>query len=250
MNNSKNIIKLKSLTCILINKALVEIKKGRQNSSTAMEAHFRTAEYLLLEAKEYIDGAWEMLEHNKPNASLALSRWVVEAFMNLLWAVADKDQIKPRLMVLAGESLRCEAHLLEGLADLWPNQAIDFKNHAKKAIKEREALKVEKIKSLCERIKNIRFPNKPNWPSIYVLYRICSAAAHPNLKVWERFALVGHVTVSRKPIDKRRTACWMAAASTLYLVFSAYCLTKLRNVQNLDDWWSNQVAPLLKNSGG
>jgi len=88
-------------------------------------------------------------------------------------------------------------------------------------------------------------PDKVSWPELYPLYRICCAAAHPSLKVWERFGIEDDSAVSKEPIDKQWLACWMAAASTIYLVSLTYCLTKLGDAQQLNKWWKDKVEPLL-----
>lgn len=250
MNNRMNTTNLSKLTNSLVSDALDKIRQGRKNSPSSMEPHFRTAEYLLLEAKEYVDGAWEMLEYNKCGASLALSRWVLEASIDLFWAVADKNNIEQRLRDLGGEALRCEANLREGLVNLWPSQACDLKNQAKKARAERKTLGAKKLENMERRIQDIK-QIYPNCPALYDLYRICCAEAHPSLKIWERFVKVGSTTVttvSKNPIDERWIACWIAAASTLYLVSGTYCLTELGNAQLLKDWWSNQAIPLIEDA--
>jgi len=248
MCGTSNIGQLKALTKSLIHNELKEIRSGRQKSSTSMEEQFRAAEYLLLEAKEYVDGAWEMIASKKCDASLALSRWLLEASINLLWAVADEDKKKQRLKDLFAEALRCDANLREGLAKLWPNQALAFENEAKKAREIIQNLKAKKLKGLDVRLTEIKQLNRPNWPKLYSLYRTCCASAHPNLKVWERFTNVGNATVSKKTIDNRIIACWMAATSTLYLVTGAYCLTNLGRKKQLNYWWMKQVKPLLNDT--
>jgi hypothetical protein len=246
MNITDNIEKLKSLTSSLIHNALQEIRSKRQESSKSMEEQFRTAEYLLLEAKEYVDGAWEMIESKKCDASLALSRWLLEASINLLWAV-DDNKTKQRLKELYGEALRCNANLCEGLAELWPNQALYFKKAAKEAKKTRQNLGIQELKKINVRLKEIKKLNISDLDKIYALYRICCAFAHPSLNVWERFTNIGNATISKKPIDNRSIACWMVATSTLYLVTGTYCLTNLRRKKQLNDWWK-QVETLFDNS--
>jgi hypothetical protein len=238
-----DITMLKKITNKHLEDALNNIQSGQKEPS--MEKYFRTAEYILLEAKEFVDGAWKMIECNKCNASLALSRWGLEASMNLLWAVDDKGKTEQRLTDLVGEALRNEANLNEGKANLWPEQASVLESKARKAREMRKDLAVEELASLDTRIRNIK--EVANIPNPYVLYRICCSSAHPSLRVWERFRNIGNETVTLKSIDNKRIACWMAAASIFYLVSSVYCLTELGNVQNLKDCWSKQVAPLLSN---
>jgi len=250
MNVPSNIEKLKYLTNSLIDKALTEIRSNRQESSTTMEEHFRTAEYLLLEAKEYVEGAWEMIASKSYGASLALSRWLLEASINLLWAVDDQNEVGQRLKDLVGEALRRDAILCEGLAELWPNHDAAFKSKAKKAKQIRRGIVNKKIDPLKNRLDKIIRLNHSDRIKLYALYRICCAYAHPSLKVWERFLSIGNATVSKKPNenmdkDKRKIAFWMAATSTQFLVTGAYCLTNLRRKKQLNDWWINQAEPLL-----
>ncbi len=247
MSNSNKIASLKTLSSNLLDKTLEEIKLHQKESSPPNEGYFLTAEYLLQEAMEYVAGAFEMIESGKSNASIALSRWVLEASLNLYWTLADSDKIDERLMILCGEALRCEACLLEGSAKLklWPDKSQLFKENATKARKIRKDLRVEKPESLYKRLESIEEQSETNWPDLYPLYRICCAAAHPNLNVWERFDLADGTIVSKDPIDKQSIACWMAAASTFYLVIFTYHLTELGDSKQLKDWWENKVRPLL-----
>lgn len=234
-------MKLKKLTSKLLRDALDDIQSGQQDSS--IEMCFRTAEYLLLEANEYVGGAWEMIEHDKCNASIALSRWLLEASMNLLWAVSDEDEKNQRLKELCGEALRQEANLQESLAELFPDQAETYNENAQKAREEREKLAVEKkFKSLLDRINGIE---NPKTRYLYSLYRICCAKSHPSLNVWERFEIMNNKATPKNPVNNKQIACWMAASTAYHLILYAYCLTKLGNAQDLRDWWENQASPLL-----
>lgn len=240
MSSCSNIRKLKALSRGLLNAAFKEIQSYREKTSPSNTERYVTTEYLLQEAMEYVTGAWEMVKSGKHNASIALSRWVLEASLNLLWIVVERDKIEERHKVLIGEALRNDACLLEGLAKLWPDKSHQFESKANEARRIRESFGVEKPECLDQRLKEIKLSDK--W---YPLYRICCAAAHPGLKVWERFGSAGDPTVSKDPINKQSVACWMAAASTLHLVASAYCLTGLGDPKQQKDWWENKVRPLL-----
>ena len=245
MKSHSKIASLQTLSNNLLDDTLTEIRSHRKKTSQLNEEYFPTAEYLLQEAVEYVTGAWEMVKSGKSNASIALSRWVLEASLNLLWTVAERDKIEERHKVLIGEALRNDACLFEGLAKLWPDKSNQFESKANEARKIRESFSVEKPEGLDQRLEKIRQFDKANWPELYPLYRICCAAAHPSLKVWERFGIADNSIVSKDPIDKKSLACWMAAASTLYLVTFTYCLTELGDAQQLNKWWKDKVIPLL-----
>lgn len=244
MKKSQNIQILKTLSCELLENAITDIQSEREKSDHKMKERFFTAEYILLEGKEYIEGAWDMFISKKYNASISLSRWILEASLNLLWTIADDEKIEERLKILVGEALRYDACLLESLAKLWPDKSSLFLDKANEARKIRKTFSVEKPRSLDERLEEIR-QHKTTWPELYPLYRICCASAHPNLKVWDRFVDIENKTVSQKPIDKNRIACWMVSASTLYLVTYSYCLTRTGDAEQLKDWWKNKISPLL-----
>lgn len=234
-------MKLKELTSKLLNDTLKDIQSRQQNSSTGK--YFKTAEYLLLEAKEYVDGAWVLIEHDKCDASIALSRWVLEASMNLLWAVVNEDEKDQRLKELCGEALRQEAMLQESLQELLPNQAKTYISNAQKAREVRKKLAVEKkLESLFDRTKSIE---NPKTRYLYSLYRICCAKSHPSLNVWQRFETVNNKTTPKNPVNNKHIACWMAASTTYYLILYVYCLTKLDSAPDLKDWWENEAGPLL-----
>ena len=113
MVDGDNTRALSEHTTDLIEKALRELRAGRSNSSSSKEQHFRTATYLLEEGRAYVRGAWSMVASGNAQASLALSRWVLEAAMNLWWVVGDSSRVHERLRELVGEALRNEACLRE-----------------------------------------------------------------------------------------------------------------------------------------
>jgi len=242
MSNPNKIASLKTLSSELLDKTLADIRLHRKQSSPRNERHFLAVEYLLQEAIEYVDGAWEMIKSGKPNASIALSRWVLEASLNLQWTVADRNKIDKRLEILIGEALRQEACLFEGLAELWPDKCPQYKSQAEKA---RKVLDSKKLESLHKRLESIQTKTEPNRPNLYHLYRICCAKAHPNLNVWKRFNLTNDTIISKDPTDEQSTAYWMAAASTFYLVIFTCHLTELGDKEQLEDWWKTKIQPLL-----
>lgn len=242
MSKANRIASLKTLSSDLLDNTLAEIRLHRKESSPPKEKYIFVAEYLLQEAMEYVTGAFEMIESGKSNASIALSRWVLEASLNLLWTVADGEKIDERLKSLCGEALRNDACLQEGLAKMWPDKSQAFEGNAARAREMRKSLCVEKIGSLKKRLDEIEQLHEEE---LYTLYRVCCEAAHPSLKVWKRFSTAPNSIVSKKPIDKQSIACWMAAASAYYLVIHLYCLTGLGDSKQLKDWWENEVRPLL-----
>ena len=149
---------------------------------------------------------------------------------------------------LVGEALRNEVNRRKDLAKLYPAHATALLEGAEKARKVRDELGARRLKPLSQRMEDVKPPDKPGWPDLYVLYRICCLASHPGLRVWSRFKMVGSATVSFDPVDNKiftpEQACWMVAASTLYLALYCICLAGIRNLKALDDWW-NKVEPLL-----
>ena len=251
VNKPANILRLKKLTSTLIDNALAEMRSECPSSSACGEKRFRTAEYFLLEARDYVDGAWDMLLIGNPRASLAISRWTLEAALNLWWVVSDPDKIEQRLTDLVGEALRQDANLREGLAEMWPDRAHALRQSANRARQMSDELGSVKIASLKERMKDTKPPDKPDWPNLYVHYKVCCAAAHPGLKVWERFKTVGQAAVPTETSDDTiltsDMAMWMAAAPAFWLVSFACSLADTGNAEKLKAWWNAEVAPLLGN---
>jgi len=250
MNTTTDTTALKRLTSTLINDALAEIRYSRPNSSAGKEKHFRTAEYFLLEARDYVDGAWDMLAIGNVGASLAISRWTLEAAMNLFWVASAEDKVEQRLTDLAGEALRQDANLVADLAQLWPDQAHVLQERANRARQMRNDLGSAKLEPLDNRMKDIRPPDRADWPKHYVLYRICCSAVHPGLRLWERFTAVDQATVSSESSNDTLLtpdiATHMAAATPLFLVSSCCCLTHTGDLlQELRGWWGTKVEPLL-----
>ncbi len=246
MKISNNIEKLKELTNNLISEALKEIRSRRRQSYISEEKKFRITEYLLLEVREYVDGAWEMISSEKYGASLALSRWILEASLNMLWAVDDKCKTDQRIIELIGEALRHDANLCDGFAELWPDHADSFRSKAKKAKQIRKGLVDKKIALLEKRLNEIVNLNHPDKIKLYALYRICCAYAHPSLRVWERFLNLSNTTLSDEyNRDKRKMAFWMIVTSTQFLVTSIYYLINLNRKKYLENWFTKQVEPLL-----
>jgi hypothetical protein len=246
-----DISSLKELTQSLISHSLSDVRAAGQHSSGEQESHFRTAEYFLLEAMPYVDGAWEMLTVGNAHAALAISRWVLEAAMNLWWVVGEKAKTEQRLADLAGDALRQDAALSKDLTKLWPKWARALQEKAERARRAKNNLMSGRLDPLEKRMHAIKPPDQGDRPDLYVLYRICCVAAHPSLRVWERFSTAGHATVSSEPSDNTvitsNMAAWMTAAASLYLVTFACCLTQTGEAKNLKEWWAVKVAPLLGN---
>jgi len=246
MSNSNKIASLKALLIDLLDKALEELRLSQKEALQSKDKYYCIGEYFLREARQYITGSFEMLESGRTNASLALSRWVLEASLELLWAVADKNKVDERLNIIGGEALRNEACLLEGFGELWPDKSSLFKKMADNARETREDLGVNNPKPLNVRLQEIREqPELTNCPALYPLYRICCAAAHPGLKLWERFGIASNTIVPKEPFDRSLGARWMVAASAFYLVVFTYRLTGLGDSKQLKDWWVSEVQPLL-----
>jgi hypothetical protein len=249
VDKAANIRRLKELTSTLIQNALTRIRSECPNSSECSQNRFRTAEYFLLEAQDYVDASWQMLLVGNARASLAISRWTLEAALNLLWVVSDPDKTKQRLTDLVGEALRQDASLREGLAKMWPHRTAALKQSASRARQIRTELGVVKTTTLDRMMKEAKPPDKPDWPDLYVHYRVCCAAVHPGLKVWERFYTLNQTVVSIKTSDDTiltsDMAIWMAAAPAFWLVSFACSLADAGNAEKLKAWWNAEVAPLL-----
>lgn len=232
----------------LIAKALREVRQGRTKAAMAKEARFRTAEYLLTEAEEYVNAAWDMLKAGSPRASLAASRWVLEAALDLRWAMWEPDKIEDRLRELRAEALRLRATRLEGLIEFYPDDANQLK---KAATADRQRVEVMmgqrkwRLAPLSIRIDSLRDLLKAELlPNPYSLYRICCAAAHPGVELERRFGgAPGGATVTRKPPDHTAIALRILAASTLWLISDAYRLTGVGDTKRLTRWWKDEMTP-------
>jgi len=250
MTTESNLDSLHEKAAELTAKALTEVRQGRINAAEAKVGRFRTAEYLLVEAEEYVSAALDMLKAGRTRASLTVSRWVLEAALNLSWVTAKPRELDERLRSLVAEGLRLGAVRFRGLAELYPGQAKQFKAEAearRQASKDLLGQAERRLDSLDTRVKSIQWPCQPkSIPDLYALYRVCCGAAHPGLELERRFDLrAGGVTVTRQPPDQRPLARFIWAASTLWLVSAAYCLTDLGDTKRLTKWWKDEMAPLV-----
>ncbi len=250
MKTVSKLTQLQDKTGKLLAKALKDVKQGRRNALEAKEARFRTAEYLLTEARDYVDASWELLSSGKPRASLATSRWVLEGALNLLWVTKEARELDERLMLLAAEGLRLEAALLEGLAKLFPKLPEPFKDGATNARRQMKGLVDQprwRLDPLKNRMDSLKVsPDVEAAPDPYSLYRVCCDATHPALALHRRFRFApGGATVTRKPPDATEIAIYISGVSALWLVSAAYCLTELDNADYLNRWWKD-VAPLVR----
>ena len=136
----------------LIEKALADIREEQPES--AKEERFHVARYLLMEAQEYVEAAFILLDDEKPRASLAASRWVLEASVNLLWAAAESDKVDDHLGWLYEEALRLDILCLEGLAKWFPGEPNHFRAVADACKKERadviSKFEAARVKGLAE----------------------------------------------------------------------------------------------------
>lgn len=247
MCTTENIIKLRDLSITLLSDCLKEIQSHHHKDESKNKKYSITGEYLLLEAKEYVEPTWSMILSEKYNASLILSRWILEASLNLFWAVVEKEEKDDKLKLLAGEALRCESNLQEGLAVLFPNKATAYNNNALNARQARESLGVKRLENLRKRLKDIKQEDNSKWPDLYPLYQICCHSSHPSLKVWERFEYCNEKPISKEPASLHNIAIWMAALSTFYLATFTYCLVDLGDSDRLKTLLTKKIRPLLRN---
>ncbi len=250
MSASPGLASLHDKVAKLLEKSLCEIQGHPSQASQHCEGRFRAAEYLLIEAREYVDAAFNLLEAGKARASLSVSRWILEAALNFLWATVQPNEVNHRLRLLVAEALRLEAARLEGLASLYPGDANRLRTEVNARRKERVNLvgKGEpRLAPLEERLRSaIGSDQSVSYKELYALYRICCAAAHPNLAVWRRFGFgPDGARVTSAPPESTQIAVWMVAASTFHLVTGAYCLTNLGDAKSLKTWWEQEIAPLL-----
>ena len=234
MNHADRLVALRSRTCDLLDRTLGDIRDARTDRGSS-GAPSQAADYLLREAREYLDGAWEMLLGRKPSASLALSRWLLEAALNLMWVVADQREVEARLASLRAHDLRLAALQHEGMAEVVPSQATARRALAKEARRLSCEENAASLKPLAHRVDEA----KESFGEIYPLFRACSAAAHPNL------APLTLPTPRVRIQYIEDLAIWMAAAPTLYLVAGASALVGVGDAVLLKRWWSEEVAPLL-----
>jgi hypothetical protein len=248
MVQAVNTTSLQKLTSELIDDAMKEIR-STWRSSSGKDRCFVTAIYLLDESRAYTAAAWNAITADNALVALALSRWVLEAAMSLWWVVADPNEIDQRLTDLAGEALRGDANLNDGLAQIWTGQSKALRDKAKRAREMRTEIGARELPPLGQMMETTKPPDRPGWPGFYPLYRICCAAAHPGLRLWERFKDAESPTMqarsSKNSILTTETASWMAAVSPLYLVAHSFCLTDAGDAKTLNDWWSKKMSPLL-----
>ena len=241
----------------LLRNAARRVRRERPRALQALEGRFRVGEFLLAEAQEFAVSAWEELKAGRSRASLATSRWLLEAALNLLWVTAPQGDLEDRLRFLVAEALRQEGALLDGLVELNAVQAKQF-GFEERAVEARQRGKelmeqvVERYRrSLDARIKSIMplLQAKGCSKNPYALYRICCGAAHPGLDIRRRFQLCpGGATVTRGRPDLTSIACFVLAASTWWLIGGVYQLAlpnKPKLLAELTDWWANKVSPLI-----
>ncbi len=250
MERSSKLTQLQEKTGRLLAKALTQIQQGLLHAPKAEKRRFEAAVYVLSEAEEYVRASWDLLRAGSPRVSLATSRWVLEAALNFTWVTKDPKEVDERLRCLMADALRLEDARLDGLAELYPNDAKQLKDAATAArgnMKELVGEVKRPLDSLNNRVESMRVRMEgKSVPDLYPLYRICCAAAHPGLDLHRRFDLaLGGATVTRKLADDTDIAIFISAASAQWLVSSAYCLTDLGNADCLNRWWKDEIRPLL-----
>ncbi len=247
MNNSDIIDKMQDLTGQLIGEALYRIHSDRPHSALNKEPRFRTAEYLLAEAKEFVDSSCMLLKKGNLRASLSTVRWVLEAALNLLWITSDESQIDDRIRDFLAEAYRQEAAYLDDFMDLCPEKADFLSGQAQQARDKYEELQGKQLPSLASRMGSLKSSGfLRDVPNPYALYRECCAAAHPSVDVWRRYKYRRGATVTGPEKPDTRMPFWMIAMSTVHLVSGTYCLTGIEQARReLPKWWTERVVPLL-----
>ncbi len=231
---------LRRLTRDLVEEAWSEVS-SLAAGETAQAVRHSLASYYLFASREYVEGTWQMLSENKLLPALTLSRWPLEAALNLLWVVADDKEVDQRINDLRAKALWQEEALQKGIAEA--GVATPHGEAAKKAAKAARNLRARSLDSLETRMGELEATNVATeklgklgrW--LYVYYRICSTAIHAHPRVWEA-------------PDKRVAKPWIiyriAASSPFYLVVNAHCLAGSGDIDRLYEWWAETESLLDK----
>lgn len=254
MDRQVSMCTLRERLAELIGRCLRDVRQNGPQAGREMEHRARSAEFLLVECREYVESACHSLENGLSKASLGASRWILEAALNLLWATAEAEEVDDRIRELVAEALRLEAARLDGLTQLYPSEADSLRERAVEARDQRKALigQGKRLASLDTRLQSVRTKlGGKELPTPYALYRICCDAAHPGMAVWRRFGIgPGGQTFAKAPPDATHIAAWMIAAASFYLVGGAYCLAGLGDAESLKAWWKKEISPLLDGLAG
>ena len=235
---------LRRLTCDLVEEAWSQVS-ALPDTGPAQEVRHSVASYYLFASREYVGGAWQMLSENRRLAALALSRWPLEAALNLLWALAGNGEVDQRITDLRAKALWQEEALQRGIAEAFPTLVVPHGETAKKVANAARNLGARSLDSLEKRMEELEATDIATGklgelgPRLYVYYRICSVAVHAHPRVWE-------------DPDKRVAKPWViyriTVSSPLYLVAAAYCLTGSGDIDKLYKWWA-EVESLLDKEG-
>jgi hypothetical protein len=250
---------LHKLTSKLLRKTLYDTRKARDNSLAAMNARFYTTEFLLTEAQEFSEASWAELKAGRSRVSLAVSRWVLEAAMNLLWASMVPAECDERLKFLTAEALRQEGVLLNGLAAMNAEKAEELKigQYATEAKKQENELRdqlTSKSKdypsTIARRIESILPQLEALFcPRLYPLYRICCGAAHPGFDTWRLFQPgPGGSMIKKDRSNCYQNACSISAGAACWLAVGVYHLTQPDNVElhnSVMNLWAKTVVPIV-----
>jgi hypothetical protein len=232
---------LKELTESLIWETIKEIGTTPDN---AKEDHYVVARYYLSESQECMEGVWPMLAESRFRAALALSRWVLEAALNLIWAVADDKEVDQRLQDLRGKALYQEAALRDELAEASFGEIEVQKEQAEKARSAAARVQGRPLGALEDRVKSLQTtdvaPKKLGelGPKLYAYYRICSTAIHAHPRVWEH---------PQKKIVRPWVVYLIATLSPFYLVGATHVLTGTGDLNRMYEWWT-KAESLLDNT--
>ncbi|MEI7836426.1 MAG: DUF5677 domain-containing protein, partial [Planctomycetota bacterium] len=217
MTDKTNLEQLHDEVGQLLKRCLDEIQHHPTRESSQFVKRFQVAQYLLLEAQEYVDATFDLLEAGKSRASLTVCRWVLEAALELLWATAEPKEVDHRLNFCVSEAIRKEANLFKGLAELFPDRSVEFRAKEQDARQQSKRVRgqSEYHRSLDQRLTSLkaRFEAK-GIGNPYGFYRVCCEAAHPGFAIWRRFG-VGPKgePVSSLPPDLTRETKEMAVRS-------------------------------------
>lgn len=231
---------LKELTSRLICDTIREISTTPDG---AVEDHYVVARYYLSESRECMKAVWPMLAERRFRAALALSRWVLEAALNLLWAVADDKEVDQRLRDLRRKALCQEAALQDELADASFGQIEVQKEQARKVRSAADRVQGRSLGSLEDRVKNLQATGVAAeklgelGPRLYTFYRICSTAIHAHPRVWEH---------PQKKIVRPWVVYRIATSSPFYLVAATPVLTGTGDLNRMYEWWT-KAESLLDN---
>lgn len=228
-------------TIEFLKKSTTDIEKHINDNSSLMRRRL-IAYGIICESESYLTSAWRELKAGALRPSIMMTRWLVEAAMDVMWACHDNESINSKLDALTKRSFQEEKKRLRSIQSLYPDSIAHLEQNIAQINDEVNSINVGPMPNLADRMRLVPQPGNFN---MYDLYRICCEASHPRIELWNWYKYENDVILKKKPRSTSNFTIWLISASSFYLAIATLNLAQAGEVESARKHWLTKISPFI-----